>query len=236
MALGALVAGAVLGGLFGRRRRRKQTPQQVFPQLVSPFLSPEEIQKSPILSQFMQYFQQAPQLAAAYASPEEMTPVIRYLQRTLAQPLDITQAVGTVQALMRPLFEEQLGRQLEITRAQLARTLGTPVGGALAEALRRQIQESERQFMSTMAQYGFEQLGRMQQMQQWAAQMLPTMITQRVGLATLPITLQASIANMLRGTFVAPQFVQPTYAPSTLEQLAGVLLPAAILGGGRIFG
>jgi len=221
--LAGLAAGAIAGGLFGRKKKKKQPEQQlVQPELRSPFLSEQQIKQNPILSSLYGRWQQLQQSVAAPQLPPEL--LQRLTQTAMATP-DIQGAVSTVSGMMRPLFEEQLGRQLQFTREQLASTLGTPTGGALAEVMRRQMQEAERGWMAQLGQLGFQELQAQREMQRWATGALPSLLQWQTQAQFMPMALLAQAATPFMGTFVSPQVIQPTYQPSFLEQL----LPAVPL-------
>jgi hypothetical protein len=210
VAIGVL-GGKLLSGLLGRKKKKGGI---VYPRLEVPYLSEQQIRSSPILSPMYDIWQQLAQTVGTTPPPMLPLGVMRNVKRLATSTPDIFSSVGYVSTLMRPLFEQQLGRELAMTHEQLARSLGTPTGGAIAEMLRRQIAEAERGWMSQLGQMGFQELQAQRGLMQWATEALPR--------------LMAQTASPFIGTFVSPQ--QIVRQPSMWEQL----LPAVILGG--IFG
>jgi hypothetical protein len=217
-----VIGGGLLGGLFGRRRKKGGV---VYPRLEVPYLSEQQIRQSPILSPMYDVWQQLAQTVRTTPPPTMPSGVMRNLRRLATSTPDIFSSVGYVSTLMRPLFEQQLGRELAMTHEQLARSLGTPTGGAIAEMLRRQIAEAERGWMSQLGQMGFQELQAQRGLMQWATEALPRMLSWQVQQQFLPLTMLAQTASPFIGTFVSPQ--QIVRQPSMMEQL----LPAIILGG-----
>jgi hypothetical protein len=229
MAIAPLVAGAIgLGVGLGLGRKKKKGGGVVYPRLEVPYLSEEQIRGSPILSPMYDVWQQLARTVRTTPPPMLPPRVMRNLRRLATSTPDIFSSVGYVSTLMRPLFEQQLGRELAMTHEQLARSLGTPTGGAVAEMLRRQIAEAERGWMSQLGQMGFQELQAQRGLMQWATEALPRMMSWQVQQQFLPLTMLAQTASPFIGTFVSPQ--QIVRQPSMWEQLA----PALILGG--IFG
>jgi hypothetical protein len=219
--------GAALGSLFGRRKKKKQ-PEVVQPQLQVPYLSEQQILSHPMLSQLYQDWQQLAEMVFATPPPSLPSGVIENLSRLAQSTPDITHTIATVEQMMRPLFEQELQRQLEMTHEQLARSLGTPSGGAIAEMLRRQIAEAGRGWMAQLGQMGMQELQAQRGLMQWATEALPRMITLQTQLPFLPYTLLSQATSPFLGTFTQGQVVPR--APTLMEQL----LPALLLGG--IFG
>jgi hypothetical protein len=224
--LAAAGLGFGLGHALGGRRRKKGGV--VYPRLEVPYLSEEQIRSSPILSPMYDVWQQLARTVGSAPAPTLPTGVMENLTNLATSQPDIFSAVGYVSTLMRPLFEQQLGRQLAMTHEELARALGTPTGGAIAEMLRRQIAEAERGWMAQLGQMGMQELQAQRGLMQWATEALPRMLSWQVQQQFLPLTMLAQTASPFIGTFVSPQ--QIVRQPSVLEQL----LPAVILGG--IFG
>jgi len=221
-----LAAGALgLGVGLALGRKKKKKGGIVYPRLEVPFLSEQQIRSSPILSPMYDVWQQLAQTVKTTPAPSLPPAVMENLTRLSTSQPDIFSSVGYVSTLMRPLFEQQLGRQLAMTHEQLARALGTPTGGAIAEMLRRQIAEAERGWMSQLGQMGFQELQAQRGLMQWATEALPRMMSWQVQQQFLPLTMLAQTASPFMGTFVSPQ--QIVRQPSIWEQL----LPAAILGG-----
>jgi hypothetical protein len=218
--------GLGLGLALGGRRRRKGGV--VYPRLEVPYLSERQIRSTPILSPMYDIWQQLAQTVGTTPPPMLPSRVMRNVTRLATSTPDILSSVGYVSTLMRPLFEQQLGRELAMTHEQLARSLGTPTGGAIAEMLRRQIAEAERGWMSQLGQMGFQELQAQRGLMQWATETLPRLMSWQVQQQFLPLTMLAQTASPFVGTFVSPQ--QIVRQPSMWEQL----LPAVILGG--IFG
>jgi hypothetical protein len=229
LSIAPLAAGAIgLGVGLGLGRKKKKGGGVVYPRLEVPYLSEQQIRGSPILSPMYDVWQQLAQTVGTTPPPMLPPRVMRNLRRLATSTPDIFSSVGYVSTLMRPLFEQQLGRELAMTHEQLARSLGTPTGGAVAEMLRRQIAEAERGWMSQLGQMGFQELQAQRGLMQWATEALPRMMSWQVQQQFLPLTMLAQTASPFMGTFVSPQ--QIVRQPSMWEQLA----PALILGG--IFG
>jgi hypothetical protein len=224
-AIGVL-GGGLISGLFGRKKKKRGGV--VYPRLEVPYLSEQQIRGSPILSPMYDVWQQLAQTVRTTPPPMLPPRVMQNLKRLATSTPDIFSSVGYVSTLMRPLFEQQLGRELAMTHEQLARSLGTPTGGAVAEMLRRQIAEAERGWMSQLGQMGFQELQAQRGLMQWATEALPRLMSWQVQQQFLPLTMLAQTASPFMGTFVSPQ--QIVRQPSMWEQLA----PALILGG--IFG
>jgi hypothetical protein len=226
MAIAPLAAGAIgLGAGLALGGRKKKKDGFVYPHLEVPYLSEQQIRGSPILSPMYDVWQQLAQTVSATPPPTLTSEVMSNLARLATSRPDIFSSVGYVSTLMRPLFEQQLGRQLAMTHEQLARALGTPTGGAIAEMLRRQIAEAEQGWMSQLGQMGFQELQAQRGLMQWATEALPRMMSWQVTQQFLPLTMLAQTASPFIGTFVSPQ--QIVRQPSMFEQL----LPAIILGG-----
>ena len=164
-----------------------------------------------------------------WVHPSEQSAVSRQPTTAGPQQPDITGAISTIADLMRPLFEQQLRRQLEMTREQLAAATGAPTGGAIAEVMRRQIAEAERGWQAQLGQMGMQELQAQRQLMQWATEALPRMMAAQQQLYFTPYTMLASALQPFVGTFVSPQ--QVVRPPSTLEQILPPLLLGGIFGG-----
>jgi hypothetical protein len=218
LSIAPLAAGAIgLGVGLGLGRKKKKGGGVVYPRLEVPYLSEQQIRGSPILSPMYDVWQQLAQTVGTTPPPMLPPRVMRNLRRLATSTPDIFSSVGYVSTLMRPLFEQQLGRELAMTHEQLARSLGTPTGGAVAEMLRRQIAEAERGWMSQLGQMGFQELQAQRGLMQWATEALPRMMSWQVQQQFLPLTMLAQTASPFMGTFVSPQ--QIVRQPSMLEQL-----------------
>lgn len=227
--LAAFAGGALLGGLLGRKKK-KATQKEVWPRLETPFLSEEQIKAHPITARLYEQWQQmgtTPLITQTgmFSLPPEMFQRLAGYATMTPTPLG---AMQTLDVMMRPYFEQQLGRQLAQTREQLAATLGTPRGGALGEVLRRQIAEAERGWMHQLGEMGFQELQAQRGLQQWAMQTLPALAQSEYVLRALPYMTLFQMAQPFMGTFISPQVIQPTYAPSAFEQMLG---PIAALAG-----
>jgi hypothetical protein len=214
--------------------KKKKKDSLVYPRLEVPYLSEQQIRGSPILSPMYDVWQQLAQTVGSAPAPTLPPEVMGNITRLATSTPDIFSSVGYVSTLMRPLFEQQLGRQLSMTHEQLARSLGTPTGGAVAEMLRRQIAEAERGWMSQLGQMGFQELQAQRGLMQWATEALPRMMSWQVQQQFLPLTMLAQTASPFMGTFVSPQ--QIVRQPSVLEQLLPSIILGGILSGGGIFG
>jgi hypothetical protein len=220
-----VLGGGLLSSLLGRRKKKGSV---VYPRLEVPYLSERQIRSSPILSPMYDVWQQLARTVGSAPTPTLPTGVMENLTRLTTSQPDIFSSVGYISTLMRPLFEQQLGRQLAMTHEELAKALGTPTGGAIAEMLRRQIAEAERGWMAQLGQMGMQELQAQRGLMQWSTETLPRMMSWQVQQQFLPLTMLAQTASPFIGTFVSPQ--QIVRQPSMWEQL----LPAVILGG--IFG
>jgi hypothetical protein len=216
--------GFAVGSLFGRKKKRKR-PEVIQPQLQVPYLSEQQILSHPMLSQLYQQWKQLAQTVSTTPPPTLPSGVIENLSHLAQSQPDITHTIATVGEMMRPLFEQELQRQLEMTHEQLARSLGTSSGGAIAEMLRRQIAEAERGWMAQLGQMGMQELQAQRGLMQWATEALPRMMTFQAQLPFLSYTLLSQATAPFLGTFTQGQVVPR--APTLMEQL----LPVLLLGG-----
>ncbi|MEM2592659.1 MAG: hypothetical protein QXI60_08750 [Thermofilaceae archaeon] len=227
--LAAVVGGAILGGLFGRKKKKK--PKEVYPKLEVPYLSEQQIQANPITQAIYSAMQGLPATLTQYLRPGMLeSPLWATYYEAMRSP-NIWGATATLHQHMRPAFELQLGEALDTLHERLARTLGTPRGGALGELLRRQAREMETQYMAQTAPMLFQELQAQREMVQRARQMLPALMMQQAQMAMFPTQAQMALAEMLKGTFVAPQLVQEQYAPSPFTQAVAALAPLILTGG-----
>lgn len=226
---GALIAGGL--SLLGRRKK-KATPQAV-----PPYLTPKQIAQYPYLQQYLQQFQAfAPsllfpdfgartQLSSVQQAmqkelfPELSSPTRQAMPGQFGTPEYASRAISSVERMMRPLFEEQVQRALEQTLAQIAPTLGTASGGAIAELLRRQQQDLERQYLSTLGQMGFEEMERLRTHRERLLGALPSLLAAE---QQLPWTGFFTYQSLL-SPFVSQQVAYPMYQPSPLVQFGSTL-------------
>lgn len=220
----ALGVGLAAGSLLGGGGRRRQTQQLVMPELKMPYLPTEEIATHPYLARLGDIWWN---LVQQFGTPmPSVSPKIYENLTNIATSVpNIQTAIDTLNRLMRPLFEEQLSRSLDVTREQMASTLGTPRGGSLAEVMRRQIQEAERAYQAQLAQMAQTELGAQRELMRWATTSIPVLRQAEAQAMFTPYQLLAQGLAPYMGTFVAPQIVQPTYRPSFIEQLMPGLLP-----------
>jgi len=214
---------AALG--LGAGERKKVTPTTWTPTQLEPYLSPEEI--NPVVSTLYQHLGAwggYTPTGIAQTGAATTTDLGQYAALMATRPTDFMTVAATTANLMRPLFEQQLQRQMASLHEQLAAAAGSPQGGSILEALTRFAAEQERGWQSTLADLAIRELARQQEMaQRWAA-MTPELFRGALGLMAVPTEMTLRIAEHLRPLYGgAPMY--PMYAPSTLEQLTQAIVP-----------
>lgn len=211
---------AALGAGAGKRQEVK--PQTWTPQLLQPFYEPGQagVVGQELFKQLQAWGGYSPAaMAQQGAATTHDLGMFAALQAT--RPTDWGTIVGSVASMMRPLFEQQLGRQMQMLHEQLASAAGSPSGGAIMEALTRFAGEQERGWQSMLADLAQRELARQQEMAQRWAMATPELFRGALGLAATPSEMTMRIAEHLRGVYGGMPTI-PMYEPSLLEQLAGV--------------
>jgi len=210
-----LVGAAALGGF----ERKKIRPETWTPQMLQPYLEPSS---NPIVGALYQqlgsWLGYSPASIAATGAATT-TDLGQFAALQATRPTDWqTVAISTAE-MMRPLFEQQLQRQIQSLHEQLAAAAGTPSGGALVEGLTRFAGEMERGWMSQIADMALRELARQQEMAQRWASLAPELFRGALGIAAAPTEMALRIAEHLRPVYGGMP-VYPYEMPSLIERLA----------------
>jgi hypothetical protein len=219
---------AALG--MGAGKSKKVKPETWTPQLLQPFYEPGQAGTvgQTLFRQLGEWSGYSP-VAMARGGAATTYDLGAYAALQATRPTDWGTITSSVAAMMRPLFEQQLGRQMQMLHEQLAAAAGTPSGGALTEALTRFAAEQERGWQSMLADLAQRELARQQEMAQRWAMAAPELFRSALGIAAAPSEMTMRIAEHLRGMYGGMP-IYPMYEPSLLEQLAGVYATGRQLG------
>lgn len=237
-----VIAALGVGYALGRKGGKKK--QNVYwPELKSSYLPWQTIEATPWLAPMAYLWDWSKNLytAPTAVSPsgilsafqEAELPLRWALKQDVLSPEAVAQAITTVGEYMRPAWEQDVARQLEFTREQLAGALGTPTGGAVAEVMRRQLADMQSRWQQTLAQVGLRELEQRRGLMQEAWRIFPQFQMTKIMAPTLPIQALYQASMPFMGTWVAPQVVHTPRQPSFLEQVLPLAFAAA-LGGLRI--
>jgi hypothetical protein len=207
----------------GAGKSKKVTPQTWTPQLLQPYYEPGQAGTvgQTLFGELGEWGGYSP-VAMAHRGAATTQDLGMFAALQATRPTDWSTAASSVAAMMRPLFEQQLGRQMQMLHEQLAAAAGTPSGGALTEALTRFAAEQERGWQSMLADLAQREMARQQEMAQRWAMAAPELFRGALGLEATPTEMTMRIAEHLQALYGGmPTY--PMYAPSLLQQLAGML-------------
>jgi len=215
---------------MGAGKRKKVTPQTWTPQLLQPFYEPGQAGTigGALYQELTKWGGYSP-AAIAGRGAATTSDLAEFAALQAVRPTDWQTVVSQTASLMRPLFEQQLSRQMQALHEQLAAAAGTPSGGALTEALTRFAAEQERGWQSMLADLAQRELARQQEIAQRWAMATPELFRGALGIAAAPSEMTMRIAEHLRGMYGGMP-VYPMYEPSLLEQLAGIYASGRQLG------
>jgi hypothetical protein len=234
--LGKGTAGKLLAGKAGKvfpwvltamgaggGKQKKIKPETWTPQLLQPFYEPGQAGTigGALYQQLGQWAGYSP-AAIAGRGAATTSDLAEFAALQAIRPTDWQTVASQTAGLMRPLFEQQLGRQMQMLHEQLAAAAGTGGGGAILEAMSRFAGEQERGWQSMLADLAQREMARQQEMAQRWAMATPELFRGALGIAAAPSEMTMRIAEHLRGMYGGTP-VYPMYAPSLLQEAAGTL-------------